>query len=444
MFKILFVSCALLLCLAVPESHAIYTHEGYFIHDPQGLYLQEFRRNPDLVIDHRTSLGYELYGPEGLGEYLRQRQIPFSALEDIPGQYIKDAELADYPTSAQITQQLKEIVQANSSIMKLIGLGKSHEGKDLWIVKVSDNPAIDEKEPEFKFVANMHGNEIVGRELMVRLLQDLGKGYQQQDPFIRHLVNDTEIYIMPSMNPDGADKHQRGNSLYVDLNRNFPDFTTEDNTNTQVGRQPETQALMRLESEHFFALSANFHGGAVVFNYAWDTTPEQHPLDAFIQEMGLEYAGQVPEMRDSREFPRGITNGYAWYEVDGGMQDWSYYWHGDLQSTIELSDDKWPPYEQVDHYYQAHKTSLLNFIQRVHQGVGITFLQPTVKGEYSFQNLEDGKVIGPFPFDRGEFYKVLPDGKYRLNITTSGRAMEAIEVAINYQRFSKGTYLTVR
>ncbi|OFZ15800.1 MAG: hypothetical protein A2X86_11275 [Bdellovibrionales bacterium GWA2_49_15] len=443
MFKILFVTCALFLCLVVPEkSHAVYTFEGYFIHDSEGVYLKEFRANPEFTIDHRTSLGYELYGPQGLGEYLQQRKIPFSALQDIPAD--KDAELSGYPTSAEIGQQLKEIVQANSSIMKLISVGKSHEGKDLWLVKVSDNPAVDEKEPEFKYVANMHGNEIVGRELMVRLLRDLGQGYKQQDAFIRHLVDDAEIYIMPSMNPDGADKHQRGNSLYVDLNRNFPDFTTDDRTNSQAGRQPETQALMRLEAERFFALSANFHGGAVVYNYAWDTTPEQHPLDTLIQEVGLEYAGLVPEMRDSSEFAGGITNGYAWYEVDGGMQDWSYYWHGDLQSTIELSNDKWPVYEQVDSYYRDNKASLLNLIQRVHQGVGVSFAQASVKGQYTFQNLADGKVFGPFPFDRGEFYKILPDGKYLLNLTVPGRTVEPIEVAISYSRLSKGNYLTVR
>ena len=46
-------------------------------------------------------------------------------------------------------------------------------------------------------------------------------------------------------------------------------------------------------------------------------------------------------MRDSTEFPGGIVNGYDWYEVNGGMQDWSYYWHNDLQVTIELSNMKW-------------------------------------------------------------------------------------------------------
>ena len=46
-------------------------------------------------------------------------------------------------------------------------------------------------------------------------------------------------------------------------------------------------------------------------------------------------------MRNSDEFPGGVVNGYDWYEVNGGMQDWSYYWHNDLQVTIELSDMKW-------------------------------------------------------------------------------------------------------
>ena len=53
--------------------------------------------------------------------------------------------------------------------MRMFSLGKTHEGKDIWAIKISDNPETDELEPEVKYIANMHGDEIVGRELMVLL-----------------------------------------------------------------------------------------------------------------------------------------------------------------------------------------------------------------------------------------------------------------------------------
>ena len=137
--------------------------------------------------------------------------------------------------------------------MRMFSLGKTHEDKDIWAIKISDNPENDELEPEVKYIANMHGDEIVGRELMVLLIREIALGYRILDPKIVNLVNNLEIFIVPSMNPDGADYARRGNSRWVDLNRDFPDFTTRDNQNTPDGRQPETKAIMEFQANRNFS-----------------------------------------------------------------------------------------------------------------------------------------------------------------------------------------------
>lgn len=320
-------------------------------------YLNVVRSRPELTVDHLNANSFELYGPTGLKAWLNRNGIPYTE-QTLESQ-------RSYPTPEEIGLELQRLAAAYPDITQLVSIGKSVQGRDLWVMKISDHAAQDENEPEFKYIANMHGDEITGREMMLRLIEDLLANYGK-DPEITGLIDTTEIYIMPSMNPDGAALRTRGNANGVDLNRDFPDFTTSDNQNQSSGRAVETQAVMRWQATRNFALSANFHGGSEVVNYPWDTTAQPHPLDSLVKGFSLEYARRVPYIYQSSTFIQGITNGYAWYTVDGGMQDWSYYWHNDLQVTIELSNKKWPVYETMDDYYLKNRSALLTYLGLIH------------------------------------------------------------------------------
>ncbi|CAG0905891.1 unnamed protein product, partial [Darwinula stevensoni] len=131
--------------------------------------------------------------------------------------------------------------------------------------------------PNVKYVANMHGNEAVGRELMLHLIEYLVTNYGY-DQYVTWLLDNTKIHIMPCMNPDGFAVSEEGqcqggkgryNVQGFDLNRNFPDYFKENN----VRPQPETEAVKDWISRIQFVLSANFHGGALVASYPFDNTP---------------------------------------------------------------------------------------------------------------------------------------------------------------------------
>jgi hypothetical protein len=411
-----------------------YFKEEVFIRDTK--HLNKFLNRPGFIIDHVSTNGFELYGPKGLQKYLNVLRIPFE-----PAIYHNHKKVRDYPTFSQIEKKLKELAKKYPNIAKLSSIGKSVEGRNLYVMKISDNVNVDEIEPEFKYISSMHGDEITGRELCVFLIEDILKGYDK-DTKITALIDSTEIYIMPSMNPDGSAKTQRANANGFDLNRNFPDWKRGDPNQIQK-QQPETKAIMQFQSERNFSLSANFHGGAVVVNYPWDNTYERHPLDQLVQDISLAYANLNSEMRNSREFPRGITNGADWYKVYGGMQDWSYFWYGDLQITVELSEDKWPSYRSIPTYYQRNKASMIKYLELVHQGFGFHFQDFHQKGRVEIFQKHGSTLepMGEFVFGNSEYYKVLPLGEYRVLIKRTGHPTVSKDIIIDQQIHHDGYFL---
>lgn len=222
----------------------------------------------------------------------------------------------------------------------------------------------------------MHGDEVVGRELLLNLIRYLCHNYDT-DSGVRHMVDSVDLYIMPSMNPDGYAHSRRSNGNGVDLNRNFrdqyslPEFRIDsqpafDYDDEHTRYEPETRAVMRWSAERNFVLSANLHGGSIVANYPYDGNENQRsgvdcptPDDALFRHLATTYASHNPDMSRSREFAHGITNGARWYVLYGGMQDWNYLWTGDMELTIELSYRKWPDASDLPGFWEANKNSLL-------------------------------------------------------------------------------------
>jgi carboxypeptidase D len=175
-------------------------------------------------------------------------------------------------------------------------------------------------------------------------------------------------------------------------------------------------------------------------NYPWDAIQDRHPLDRLVYEISVDYASKAPYIGASTEFAQGVTNGFDWYQVLGGMQDWGYRTYGDLQLTIEVSGTKWPSFEQMGYYYEQNRPALYSFMEKVHQGAGFAMRTPGVNGEVSIVNAQ-GANLGTFKFRNSEFYKVLPAGDYRFEIKTpTGGTSIQVSVLANRVNPNNGNY----
>lgn len=117
-------------------------------------------------------------------------------LED-PPHYHSDIELQDL--FAKLAKDYPDLAQVHS-------IGTSLEGRDLLVIEINKN--VRKRGiliPMFKYVANMHGDETIGRELMIYLAQYLLDNYGKV-PEVTQLVDTTDIFLMPSMNPDGYNR----------------------------------------------------------------------------------------------------------------------------------------------------------------------------------------------------------------------------------------------
>ncbi|MFI0270129.1 M14 family metallopeptidase [Streptomyces luteogriseus] len=154
-----------------------------------------------------------------------------------------DLRLFDFPSGdskyhnyAEMTSEINSIVSANPSIASRRVIGTSYQGRNIVAVKISDNVAADESEPEVLFTHHQHAREHLTVEMALYLLRELTSGYGS-DSRVTSMVNNREIWIVPDVNPDGGEydiatgsyrswrKNRQPNSgsSYVgtDLNRNW-------------------------------------------------------------------------------------------------------------------------------------------------------------------------------------------------------------------------------
>jgi len=321
-----------------------------------------------------------------------------------------------YPTYQVYEQIMQQFATDYPSICSLHTIAVLPSGRKLLAARISDNVDVDEDEPEFLYTSSIHGDETAGYILTLHLIDYLLSNYNVI-PRITNLVNNVDIWINPLANPDGTyaggnntvNGAQRYNANFIDLNRNYAD--PEDGPHPDgEAYQPETVAFMNFAESRQFVMSANFHGGAEVINYPWDTWSKLAADNNWWVMVSREYADTCHRYAPAgymTDLDNGVTNGYAWYTVSGGRQDYMNYFQQCREVTMEISNTKLLPSIQLINWWNYNYRSLLNYLEQVTYGVrGI--VTDTITGE----PIKAQVFISGFDKDSSMVFTQLPIGNY--------------------------------
>lgn len=368
-----------------------------------------FERIPDVEQQERRAIE---------AEWRRQAEAGEASLRTLPDKGV-------YHTHAQIGTILQAAETNHPTLCVRSTLGTSVNGRDLWTLKITDNPGVEEAEPEVRLAGTIHGNEPPGQEMLLYLIDWLTTQYGI-DPDVTDLVDNTEIWITPCLNPDGLTSGTRTNAHGIDLNRNYPvpnGAIGDDGTWTQ---EPETIATRTFGEAHRFVVSENGHTGTMVVNYPWDWTYTRAPDDAALILLSLEYSTYNTPMYNG-PFYHGITNGADWYIVWGSLQDCSYHFQGNAEVTIELSTSYAPPASQLDTMWNNNRQSFVHFIRAARYGIHgvVTDAVTGAPLDALITVAGNTKTVRTDP-DHGDYYKLLPTGTYSLLFEAPGHLGETI------------------
>ncbi|XP_077587655.1 putative carboxypeptidase X1 [Stigmatopora nigra] len=373
----------------------------------------------------------------------------------------------------EMRKVMKSVAEECPDITRIYTIGKSYMGLKLYVMEISDNPGKHELgEPEFRYVANMHGNEVLGRELVLNLMQYMCRRYKAGDHRVQRLVSNTRIHLLPSMNPDGYEvAYNKGSELagwgegrytveWIDLNHNFPDLNhilwdaqeaaldpskipnhyipiPEYYTKEDALVAPETRAVISWMQDIPFVLGANLHGGELVVTYPYDGTegwaPQANtptPDNAFFRWLATVYASSNPAMSDPERrlchyedfrTRNNIINGGAWHNVPGSMNDFSYLHTNCMEVTVELSCDKYPHASELPTEWENNKESLLLFMEQIERGLkGVVRDKDTKKGiPDAVIKVEDHEHDVRSAAD-GDYWRLLNPGDYKVEAWAEG------------------------
>jgi carboxypeptidase T len=378
---------------------------------------------------------------------------------------------AAYHNYNEMSLEVSNVASAFPALVQRFSLGNSYEGRAVWAVKISDNPAVDEAEPEVLFTASQHAREHLTVEMALYLLNELTSKYAT-DTRIQGLVNTREIYIVFNMNPDGSEydiatgtyrswrKNRQPNSgssaVGTDLNRNWSfqwgccggssgTFSSETYRGAAPFSAPETQRVRDFVNSRVIGgvqqikAGIDFHtySELVLWPYGYTTANTTSTLNADA-EAAFRTLGQ------SMASTNGFTPEQAsdLYIADGTIDDWLWGAHRVFGYTFEMyprtsSPGFYPPGSVIPTQTTRNREAVLRLLEAadcVYEVInrqdlcGLPPVPTTTVYSDTFETSAGGWVTNPNATDtattgawqRADPASTTSSGAKQLGTTTSG------------------------
>jgi hypothetical protein len=260
-----------------------------------------------------------------------------------------------FTTYPEMIALLDELAAARPDLARVETLGTTVRGRGIAALRISDNVATNEPEPEARIVGAIHGNECMAFEVALEIARTLVRSYGT-DPAATAVVDGLETLVVPMANPDGSYVSRRENADGVDLNRNFPFMWVAGVSDGSPFSEPETRALRDDALLHPYVLGVSYHTAADFVNLVWNYTPQAPRHRAELEALLDPYAAGT-----SYE----VTLGWYWYSVYGEFTDWAYGTRGTLDTIIEIQGD-------YDHelHLGIHVPRAVALLARAAEGLG--------------------------------------------------------------------------
>lgn len=252
-------------------------------------------------------------------------------------------------TYAEMLTQLNNMAALYPNLITVkdpISSFTSVEGRPIYWVKISDNPNVDETEPEVFYNSLHHAREAASLSQLIFYMWYLLENYSTSTE-IQNLINNTEMYFVPCVNPDGYvynqttdpngggmwRKNRRNNNdgtYGIDLNRNYgfnwgyDDTGSSPSTNDDTYRgpsqfsEPETQALKYFCDNHQFKIALNYHTYGNLLIYPWG-----YELSIYTPDSAT-YVNYAQLLTTDNSYAFGTGDQTVGYVTNGDSDDWMY------------------------------------------------------------------------------------------------------------------------